>query len=115
MSANLTLSVQSLIYKKSSIREAKLNASLVNREITLSQLSALLPGNTDIAVFGFISESSTESVFEGSIDLVTNDLQELLRWNGLTPTAVAPNRLNKLKISLGPGKKIHFWGGQRPT
>ena len=54
--SSLSLSIEALKFKGKAIRQANLTAELAGREVTLSQLSALLPGNTDLAMFGFISQ-----------------------------------------------------------
>ena len=108
LSATLNLSVGKLIYKNETIRQAKLNASLANKEITLSQMSALLPGNSDVALFGFVTQKTKNLTFDGSMDVATNDIRSLLKWLGTNTPKVSKDRLRKLvfssKLQASPGK-----------
>jgi len=99
LNVGLNLSVAAVTYKDAVIRQAKINSSLANREITISQASALLPGSTDVALFGFISEDAKAKAgqpsFDGNVDLATNDLRGLLGWAGIDVTDIAKDRLRK--------------------
>lgn len=98
-SAALNLSVEAMTYRGDAIRQAKFNASLANREITLSQVSALLPGNSDVALFGFVSQKGKQPQFDGTVDFSTNDLRGMLKWAGTEVTGIARDHLRKLSIA----------------
>jgi len=103
LNVGLNLSVAAITYKGSVIRQAKINSSLANREVTISQASALLPGSTDVALFGFISEDGKAKTgrptFDGNVDLATNDLRRLLGWAGIDVSDISKDRLRKLTFS----------------
>ncbi|MDP7625527.1 MAG: AsmA family protein, partial [Rhodospirillales bacterium] len=100
INVDLNLSVAAITYKDAVIRQAKINSTLANREVTISQASALLPGSTDVALFGFISEAgeakTQRPTFDGNVDLATNDLRGLLGWAGIDVSDIAKDRLRKL-------------------
>ena len=110
---NLDLSIEALKFKGKAIRHANLTAELAGREVTLSQLSALLPGNTDLAMFGFISQKGPAPAFDGTVDLATNDLRGMLDWLGTDASGIAQDRLRKLsfsgKVLAGP-QSLNFSG-----
>ena len=99
MNASFNLFIEALTHQNATIRNATLNASLANREITLSQFSALLPGNSDLALFGFITQRQGGPTFDGTVDLTTNDLRGLLKWKHITIPQVPKDRLRNLKLS----------------
>jgi len=107
LSATVNLSVEAVTYRGQPIRQAKLNYSLAGQEITLNQFSALLPGNTDVALFGFITQSDGAPQFEGNLDAATSDLRKLLSWLDIDTNGVAAGRLRQLtlgaKLAARPG------------
>lgn len=98
LSATVNLSVEAVTYRGQPIRQAKLNYALANREITLNQLSALLPGNTDIAAFGFVAEKDGAPQFDGNLDAATSDLRQLLNWLDIDTDGVAGGRLRQFTL-----------------
>ena len=99
INANLNLVVEALTFRGAPIRQAKLSASLANAELTLSQLSALFPGGSDVAVFGFATSSAAGPKFEGTVDATSNDLRSVLKWLDVPAPDVRAERLRKLKLS----------------
>ncbi|MBT7955571.1 MAG: AsmA family protein [Rhodospirillaceae bacterium] len=99
LNIGLNLSVAAITYKGAVVRQAKINSSLANREVTISQASALLPGSTDVALFGFISEDNKAKAgrptFDGNVDLATNDLRGLLGWASIDVSDISKDRLRK--------------------
>lgn len=99
INAELDISVEAITFREALIRQGKFSASLSNGEITLNQLSALLPGGSDFAVFGFAAVGPNGPAFEGNIDMTTNDLRAMMKWAGAPDVAVAPERLRSLKLA----------------
>ena len=101
ISVMFDLSSAVIIYNKEAIRQVKVNASLEDQEITISQLSALLPGNTDVGLQGIISsELNTKTFqFDGTADLNTGNLRSLLTWLSVKLPSVPRDRLRRLVIS----------------
>ena len=99
MNASFNLFIEALTHQNETIQNVTFNASLANREITLSQVSALLPGNSDLALFGFITQRQDGPTFDGTVDLTTNDLRGLLKWKHIMIPQVAMDRLRNLKLS----------------
>jgi uncharacterized protein involved in outer membrane biogenesis len=98
LNAVLDISVAALTYNKSVIRQAKINATLEEQEITISQASALLPGSTDVGLQGIVFDGEKTKLprFDGSVDLSTNNMRGLLSWVGVDVAAIPQDRLRKL-------------------
>ncbi|MBT6290209.1 MAG: AsmA family protein [Rhodospirillaceae bacterium] len=99
LSATVNLSVEAVTYRGQPIRQAKLNYSLASQEITLNQFSALLPGNTDVALFGFITQSGGAPQFGGNLDATTSDLRKFLSWLDIDTGGVAAGKLRQLTLA----------------
>jgi len=96
----LDLSFAAIIYNRAVVRQFKINASLEDQEITISQASALLPGSADLGVQGIIfnEKKSERPQFEGTADLTTNNLRTLINWIGVNVPDVPNDRLRKLTV-----------------
>ena len=101
INVTVDLSVAAITFNKSTIRQAKISAILEDKEITVSQASALLPGSTDLGLQGIIFEDdkNKNTRFIGSIDLATNNLRELLVWANKDVSSLPKDRLRKLNFS----------------
>ena len=107
------LSSSAIIYNKEVVRQVKVNANLEDQEITISQASALLPGSTDLGLQGIIFSKSNAGVsqFEGTADLLTNNLQAFLNWLRVEQPAAPSDRLRRLALSgkiLANEKELSF-------
>jgi uncharacterized protein involved in outer membrane biogenesis len=98
INANVDVTVEAITYRKTAIRQARLAAALTNREITLSQFSALFPGGTDVAAFGFVTVPNGEPRFEGDVEVRTNDLRGALTALGIEVVNIPADRLHKLSL-----------------
>jgi len=100
INAHLDMSVASIIYNKAVTRQVKINVDLEDQEIIISQVSALLPGSTDIGLQGMIIDGpkSQRPIFDGTVDLTTNNFRKLLNWAGVNLPRVPSDRLRKLTV-----------------
>lgn len=97
LAASLRIGVEALAYRGGVIRQARLNADLANGEITLSQVSAQLPGSTDVALFGFITAKKGKPQLEGEAEIAAADLRAVLTWLGVAlPNDIPKERLRRL-------------------
>ncbi len=99
LSANFALTIEAITWRSEAIRQAKLDLSLASREITVSQLSALLPGSSDVALFGFVTEKDGLPQFDGTVDATTSDLRGMIDWLGMSTRGIAGDRLRKLSLN----------------
>jgi hypothetical protein len=99
LTANLTIGIDAITWRGAAIRQSKLDLSLANREITVSQLSALLPGNSDVAAFGFVTEKDALPQFDGTVEMTSSDLRAALDWLGLSTKGIAGDRLRSASLN----------------
>ena len=82
------------------VRQARAELRLLDGQLALRQLQALAPGGTELTVFGRISIAGATPLYEGEIDLVSDNLRVALAWLGLEPAGIAPDRLRRAQVSL---------------
>lgn len=99
LTANLAIGIDAIIWRGEAVRQSKLDLSLANREITVSQLSALLPGNSDVAIFGFVTEKDDLPQFDGTLEMTSSDLRGALTWLGLSTKGIAGDRLRNASLN----------------
>lgn len=97
--AAINLGVDTVVLKGGVISQARLNAELANGEITISQLSAVLPGVTNVAAFGFVVPDAAAPAFEGEIEGTTSDVRGLLGWAGIKDMGIPDGRLQTLRFA----------------
>ena len=95
----LEVAVEILTYRGGIIRRARLGVELSNGEATISQLSAQLPGGTEVAFFGFVTSAEGKPRLEGEIETTVSDLRGLLGWLDVEIPDVPAHRLRKLTLS----------------
>ncbi len=106
--ASLDLTVDALVFRGEVVRQAKLRAGLANGKLSLDQATALLPGGSDVAVFGTLASAKGKPRFDGNVEAVSDNLRAVLAWFGAAPADVPPDRLRKFsftgKIQGDPGQ-----------
>jgi len=99
VSASLVANVEAITVKGGLVRNAILNAELANGEVTLSQLSAQFPGGTDVALFGFLSNSGGAPRFEGELETIIGDFRGVAAWLGVDLKGIPSDRLRKVALA----------------
>jgi uncharacterized protein involved in outer membrane biogenesis len=87
------LSIAAITFSGSNISEARINAEIGGGEITISQLSALLPGGSDLFATGFFSADAGGPKFDGNLDIKISDLRRVFGWLGIEPPDLPSDRL----------------------
>ena len=96
LTADMTVSVEAVAFRGKSLHKIQAAATLAQGEVTISQLSALLPGGADAALFGFLNAASGQPRFEGEFDARATDLSGLLAWLGVEVQGTPVARLRSL-------------------
>ncbi|MDA0306755.1 MAG: AsmA family protein [Proteobacteria bacterium] len=99
INVSLALKANAVTYRGGVIREVVANADLANGEATLSQLSAVFPGGSNMAIFGFVTAQDGKPRFEGEVESSVGDLRAVLSWLGQNLDGVKPDRLRKLTLA----------------
>ncbi len=79
------------------LRQIDLAATLRGSGLELGRLSAVLPGNTDIALAGRVVPDAVTR-FQGTFDAQTPDLRSLLTWAGVDIADVPADRLRQASL-----------------
>ncbi len=99
LAGSLVTSVDTVTFLGGLVRQVKANVELAEGDVTISQLSAQLPGGSDIALFGVVGGDNGQPRFEGSVEGKVNDLRRLLGWLGIEAPPVATDRLRTLEVT----------------
>jgi uncharacterized protein involved in outer membrane biogenesis len=100
LSASIDLEVQTLRYLGGVMHQAHAVLSLDDGVITVQQASALLPGGSNIALFGQLSPGGGGPRFEGQIEIESDDVRAAISWLDLFDTADIPtDRLRRFSFA----------------
>jgi len=92
------VTVEAAIFRGGVIRQARATADLAAGEITISQITAQLPGGSEFAVFGFLTAADGAPRFDGEIESSVPDLRSVLQWLEVPVPDVRADRLRKLGL-----------------
>lgn len=103
LSASVDLSVDTLRLPGGVVRQASLRASADRGELLIERAAALLPGSSDVSLFGFVATAPDDPRFEGELALQSDDARRLLDWAGLADAPwlrrLPGDRLRSLRLS----------------
>jgi len=106
IAASLDIEIDVVQYRDGVIRDVGLRAALANGAVTLERASALLPGGSDVSLFGFLSFIEEGPWFEGEIAVGSDNLRALLGWAGADTASLPSDRLRGFsfasKVSAKP-------------
>ena len=111
MAGSIGVRVETIAFQGQTVRQTRLSAEVGNGEITLSQVSARLPGSTDVAVFGFIGGTAETPTFEGNLESNSDDPRGALKWLKIPDMDMPSDRLRGLKLRsriVGTPKRARF-------
>jgi len=96
---SLVTSVDTVTFQGGLVRQVKASVELADGDVTVSQLSAQLPGGSEVALFGVVGADKGQPRFEGSVEGKVNDLRRLLDWLGIEAPPVPSDRLRTLELT----------------
>ena len=96
--AELNLNVGAILYRDRVIRQGRANAVLDDGTVTLNQAMALLPGSSDLAMFGTLAARDGRPVFDGRLESASDNLRGVLDWLGVAVDGVAEDRLRRMEL-----------------
>ncbi|MCR9220408.1 MAG: AsmA family protein [Alphaproteobacteria bacterium] len=103
LSASVDLSADTLRVPGGVVRQASLRASADRGELLIERAAALLPGGSDVSLFGFVATAPDDPRFEGELALQSDDARRLLDWAGLADapwlTRLPGDRLRSMRLS----------------
>ncbi len=98
---SLDLSVAGARFRDTIVRRIAVRGSVDRGTVTLEELSAQLPGGTDLSIAGFGDMTGSEPLLEGNATLRADDLRRLLNWAGLPVPNVSADRLRRFSMVSG--------------
>lgn len=103
IATTLDISADTLRLPGGVARQAALRASAASGELLIERASALLPGGSDLAIFGFIDTDMDTPRFEGELALQSDDARRVLEWLGWEEEAwvraIPDDRLRSVRLS----------------
>jgi uncharacterized protein involved in outer membrane biogenesis len=95
MNVSLDLKSDVVQFRSGIIREAILRATLSNGTIAVEQVSALLPGASDVSLSGFVQSVEGRPRFDGELTATSDNLRGIIDWLKIMPGALPADRLRK--------------------
>jgi hypothetical protein len=103
----LDLSAEAATWRGAPMRGLRVAARLADGQAAINSASALLPGNTQLALSGAASRGDAGLRFEGQAQLETSALRTTMSWLGIKADWVAPLGLRQARgtaqLTLGQG------------
>ena len=97
--AGLDLTIDAISYRNAVINKAHLAGKLEAGQLKLSQLAALLPGNTDVTLTGVVSAADGVPQFAGAFTGRSDNVRSLLDWLQVPLPAIPADRLHKFAMT----------------
>lgn len=101
LTASIDFEVETLIYNQTPVHNARINAAIANSKITLNEVSAGLPGGTDVAVFGSISGETPKPSAALSYEVASENIRAVIRWLGVDIDGIRADRLRRFSLTGG--------------
>ncbi|HVH83088.1 MAG TPA: hypothetical protein VM713_02120, partial [Steroidobacteraceae bacterium] len=90
-----------LVYKGGVVRQVHFGATLHKGELVLQQLTAALPGGSDVTLYGALRGSGDQPSFVGNVEASSDNLRALFDWLKIDLGKVPAERLRKLTLTAG--------------
>ncbi|MBX6323514.1 MAG: hypothetical protein IRY94_16955, partial [Rhodospirillaceae bacterium] len=97
--AGLDLTVDAISFRNAVINRAHLAGKLEGGTLKLGELSALLPGNTDVTVTGTLTVEAGAPQFAGAVTGRSDNVRALLEWLQVPVSAIPADRLHKFALT----------------
>ena len=97
--ASLALNVDAVSYLGGVIRQAQVAVNLTDGRLNLTRAGALLPGGSDIQLVGALAAVDGQPVFDGAIEVTSDNLRGLLKWLDIDLGQVPADRFRKFSLS----------------
>ena len=99
IAANAELKINAVTYNDQIIRQVRVVVALDQGVATLQQASALLPGGSDVSIFGVLDTDAGTPRFTGNVQISSDNLRAALDWLRVPLPAVPADRLRTLSYS----------------
>ncbi|MCH7929733.1 MAG: AsmA family protein [Proteobacteria bacterium] len=97
--ATLDLRIDAVVFNQAVVRQVQLVTALDQGVLTVQQASALLPGGSDVTVFGVLDGFEGKWRFSGQVEASADNLRAVLGWLEAPLPEIPADRLRKLSLS----------------
>ncbi|MFA5119825.1 AsmA family protein [Zavarzinia sp.] len=97
--ADVDLGIDAVQWSGGVVQKLALVASLEGGKLTVSNVSALLPGATDVGLSGTAVNRDGRLRFDGSIDIASDNPRALTDWLKVTPQGLPADRLTRFGLT----------------
>ena len=98
-----TFTADAIVYRGKPVNKVTASVALANGEVSINQISAQLPGGSDVAVFGFIAPRGKSLGMEIEADARSDNLRALLDWAGVDLSAMPKGKLQTMALRTKVG------------
>jgi len=98
IAGGLDATIEAVVFKGEVVRQVHVVVSLDEGALTVSQATALLPGGSDLSLFGVVTQAEGTPAFDGQVEAASDDLRALFRWLGADVAGVPAERLRKFSF-----------------
>lgn len=95
LAVTVDLTVNALQVRDALVRQLRVEAALSNGAVTVSRLTAQLPGGSDLAMIGTLGMDEGRPVVDVSAEAASSDLRGVLAWIGVEVPDVPGARLRR--------------------
>ncbi|MPZ08914.1 MAG: AsmA family protein [Kiloniellaceae bacterium] len=98
-SVGVELAADALLYRGQTLRQLQVAARLEDGRVDLTKATLQLPGSSDLAVIGTLSDGAQGARFEGTVAAESDNLRGLLQWLGVDVAVVPAERLRRMALN----------------
>ncbi len=92
---NIDIAVDALLYRERILRQVALDIALDAGAAIVRRLEARLPGGSEVSLSGSALFDDGAPVFDGRIDVESDNLRTLMPWFGIDPSGIPADRLRR--------------------
>lgn len=106
VTGRLDMTVDAVVYRGDTVRNAVFRGSLDQGQAFLETLGATLPGGAELVLSGKLTRPADGAAFDGGLEIRANDLRQTLAWLGQEVSGVADDRLRRLILVTDVSAKM---------
>jgi uncharacterized protein involved in outer membrane biogenesis len=97
--ASVTIESEIIQYNGALVRDLSVKAALKEGKIVVEDVSAVMPGSTIFGMKGAVAAVNGKPELDLQVSSRSDNLREMLEWQGVDVTSVPPDRLRRFSLS----------------